>query len=691
MTEALAFQAGAASRPSGTAKIRLRVLRSRFVKLLSALPSAPVGAWYFALTTSFAALLALFVAFWLQLDSPSSAMVTVLIVAAPVRGMVLSKSLYRMLGTFIGGGVALALVDTCGQNSELFILSIAVWVGLCTALATLLRNFRAYAAVLAGYTVPLIGMSTIQAPEHAWDVTIARVAVITVGIVCAGVVTSIFLPGGARRDLAPRVRDAILLALGLAHDTLDRSAAKIPDQRFIEATGRILGLDSLIEFAATESPRVARQANALRSAIAALIAAITALRAIADLPPESLNRDPELIADLREALDGVADRASRGEYTSSGAFAGMREKLALAADRIEQGPSPALETLQLLDNLEELITQIEAVRLDLDGFISDRPARTIASIGYHVDVNAALRNGFRAFLGVIAAGAFCYLTGWSDGAQMPLAVAVICSLLALLPNPAKASIAFGIGVILGDVAAIFCQFFLLSRAEGFPLLAMCVAPFLIASLLATASPRLAGVAGGFRIFFVVALAPTNPMTFNAASAFNNALVSSVGAIFAAYVYRAVLPPNLRAETERLMLSIRDDLAQIRNRPAGNRALTESRIYHRLIQLATRLDTTAPEEQALLANAYAESRMALALQRARDALTSPEAPESARYLFQEALADRADAHGLTEVAHELVAIGRDAAPSARVALIRASAALADAASLMTTSIHPLPTA
>ena len=252
MSDALAFQPDATSRPSSATKARFIALGKSFATCWSRLPSISGSALYFALTTTFAALLALFIAFWLELDSPSSAMVTVLIVAAPVRGMVLSKSLYRMLGTFVGGAMALALVDLCGQNSEVFILALAVWVGLCTAVATLLRNFRAYAAVLAGYTVPLIGLSAIQAPEHAWDITIARVAVITIGIICAGVVTSIFLPGGARNDLSPRVRDAILSTLKLAHDTLNRAGGIIPDQRYIDVTGRIIGLDSLIEFAATE-------------------------------------------------------------------------------------------------------------------------------------------------------------------------------------------------------------------------------------------------------------------------------------------------------------------------------------------------------------------------------------------------------------------------------------------------------
>src|SRR5271166_3911273 len=434
---AFAFRPDTSARPRWTGRALRRTLQT-VEKWPAALPALPVGALYFGLTTTLAAFLALFVAFWLELPNPSSAMVTVLIVAAPVRGMVLSKSLYRMIGTFVGCSVALVLVDLLGQYSELFFLALALWIGACTAAATLLRNFRAYSAILSGYTVALIGIAAIQTPEHAFDITIARVAVITVGIVCAGLVSSILMPGGARRDLAPRLRDTILLTLELAHDALDRPLAGVSERRYLDSTGRILALNDLVEFGAAESPRVARQANTIRSAAAALIAAITALPAIAEAAPEGLAQDPELIPDLRRALDEISVRLRDAVPTPGDILSAARERLALAADRVEQGPEPSLRALQLIDNLDELVEQLGAALLDLDAFVANRPARTIVSIGYHRDVRGALRNGFRAVVGVVGAGAFCYAIGWSDGGEMAVIVAVLCSLLAITPNPFKA-------------------------------------------------------------------------------------------------------------------------------------------------------------------------------------------------------------------------------------------------------------
>ncbi len=665
-------------RPSGAIGALRRTLRS-----IGTLPSPsaglPIDALYYGLTTTLGALLALFVAVLLELDRPSSAMATVLIVSSPVRGMVLSKSLYRMIGTFVGGGVALVLVDALGQYSELFFLALALWIAACTAVATLFRNFRAYGAILSGYTVAMIGVAAIQTPERAFDIAIARVAVVTVGVVCAGLVSGILSPGAASRDLAPRLRDAILLALQLGREALERPPVGVSERRYVEATGRILALNDLAEFAAAESPRAARRANAIRSAITAMIAAVTVLPAIADAAPEGLAEDPELIPDLQRSLDSVAARLRDAGSAPGECLSDARERLARAAEAVEQG-EPSLRALQLIDNLDELVEQLDAALVDLNAFVENRPARTIVSIGYHRDVWGALRNGFRAFLGILGAGTFCYWVGWSDGGDMIVIMAVCCSLLATTPDPFKASFNHAIGVCIGVVVAVLCKFLLLTGTDGGAAeLALAVAPPLIASFLIT-DPRFAGVAGAARLFFAVTLAPTNPMTFDLASTLNSALATIVGAVFATYLYRVVLPLNPKKEVARLIGAVGAEIESIRTGPIGGRALTESRIYHQLVQLTTRLDPARPENKTMIAKAFTETRAALALQRARTALASPGVSQDARSLLEGAIAEGASHRALSETASALAAAAHGAALPARQDLIRASAALAEAAAL-----------
>lgn len=122
------------------------------------------GWFLFCLRTWLSAVLALSTAFWLQLSSPGSAAVTVMILAQPTRGQVLSKALYRLAGTIIGAFVALFLTACFNQERGVFLGGVALWLTLCTIMGTLERDFRAYAAMLSGYTVAIVGISCIDNP-----------------------------------------------------------------------------------------------------------------------------------------------------------------------------------------------------------------------------------------------------------------------------------------------------------------------------------------------------------------------------------------------------------------------------------------------------------------------------------------------------------------------------------------------
>src|SRR6202795_4863263 len=84
--------------------------------------AGPVG---FALKTYAAGMLALYLAFWLGLDDPRWALLTVYVVAQPDSGMVLAKSFYRLLGTIAGLLVSIGLVFTVAQEGVLFLSAMA--------------------------------------------------------------------------------------------------------------------------------------------------------------------------------------------------------------------------------------------------------------------------------------------------------------------------------------------------------------------------------------------------------------------------------------------------------------------------------------------------------------------------------------------------------------------------------------
>ncbi len=90
--------------------------------------------------------LALYVAFWLELDNPFWAGTSAAIVCQPQLGASLRKGWFRMIGTLVGAAMSVLLTACFPQNRALFLLGLALWGAACALAATLLRNF----AVLRG-------------------------------------------------------------------------------------------------------------------------------------------------------------------------------------------------------------------------------------------------------------------------------------------------------------------------------------------------------------------------------------------------------------------------------------------------------------------------------------------------------------------------------------------------------------
>src|SRR5215469_4977813 len=148
----------------------------------------------FSINSFVAAMLALYIAFSIGLPRPYWAMLTVYITSQPLSGAVRSKAVYRVLGTFLGGTAAVALVPNLVNSPAVLSLALASWVGLCLYFSLLDRTPRSYIFMLAGYTAGIIGFPTVNAPQTIFDTALSRMEEITLGIVCATVVHTIFFP-----------------------------------------------------------------------------------------------------------------------------------------------------------------------------------------------------------------------------------------------------------------------------------------------------------------------------------------------------------------------------------------------------------------------------------------------------------------------------------------------------------------
>jgi uncharacterized membrane protein YccC len=148
----------------------------------------------FSINCYIATILALFVAFSLDLKTPGWAMITVYLTSQPLSGALRAKAVYRLIGTFIGGAVMVAIVPNLVDAPELTTLAIILWVALCAYFSLLDRTPRSYMFVLSGYTAALIGFPSVLAPGTVFDTAVSRVEEITLGVVCAAIVHSLIFP-----------------------------------------------------------------------------------------------------------------------------------------------------------------------------------------------------------------------------------------------------------------------------------------------------------------------------------------------------------------------------------------------------------------------------------------------------------------------------------------------------------------
>src|SRR5437773_7847071 len=84
--------------------------------------------------------LALYVAFWLELDNPQWAGTTAAIVCQPHLGASLRKGWFRMIGTMVGAVAIVVLTAGFPQDRAPFLLGLALWGAGCARVATVLLN-----------------------------------------------------------------------------------------------------------------------------------------------------------------------------------------------------------------------------------------------------------------------------------------------------------------------------------------------------------------------------------------------------------------------------------------------------------------------------------------------------------------------------------------------------------------------
>ncbi|RON10409.1 FUSC family protein [Pseudomonas brassicacearum] len=521
--------------------------------------------WVYIFKVLIAAFLTLWLAMRLELPQPRTAMITVFIVMQPQSGQVFAKSFYRFLGTLAGSAVMVALIALFAQNTELFLGSLAIWVGICTAGAARYRNFRAYGFVLAGYTAAMVGLPALAHPDGAFMAAVWRVLEISLGILCSTLVSAAILPQTAsaamRNALYQRFGVFALFVTDGLRGRSQREAFEAGNVRFIAEAVGLEGLRSVTVF---EDPHMRRRNGRLSRLNSEFMGITTRFNALHQLIERLRSSGAEQVVaaikpglqELAEVLDGFSGRALTHADAArlAAQLAAYKEGLparvrSLRASFQQSEPSDAeqLDFHTAYELLYRFVDEVHSYAQTHASLAEHRHEREQWDEPYTPKTNwlASAAAGIRASFILIVLGSYWVATAWPSGATMTLIAAATVGLSAATPNPKRMAFQMACGTLLGALIGFVEMFFIFPRIDGFPLLCVMLAPVIVFGSFLTSRPQYAGVGLGLLIFFSTGSVPDNLTVYNPYTFINDYIAMVMGMLVCAAAGAIILPPNSR--------------------------------------------------------------------------------------------------------------------------------------------------
>src|ERR1700686_5387571 len=503
----------------------------------------PAGTTALAFEIWLALAVAYYVAFALELNSAAGVGAGLLILVGPTQGMVLSKAIYRIAGTLFGALIALIVTSLFSQDRTMLIAVFSVYMACLVALATLLRDFRAYGCILAGYTVALISIADVDAPTATFTAMLDRVAVILLAVLVLAFVSAMFATAESARSLQSKLRLVTKDIVAMALATLDRRAP--PDtSQCVAMSARLMLLRSEIGFATPELLDGWARAKGSRSALLGLFEAISAIQAVGlglrNMSAASSTVD-DAISIMRAAI--VAQHPEK-----------RLADIDALTHRAMDAEALAIDEAYVLDRCKFMTEVFRDVR---DGLLSSRigrlPRRSV-SLAVHQDYIAAVLNGLRVGLAVGIVGLLAVLSGLPGANSMILGTIVFVSLGSVLHDP----LAMGRAALLMTPAVIITgtiyDFFIFPNISDYPLFIISLAPVVTMTCWLIKTGK-----GPMGIFYgvqsVSLLSPANVQTLNPTAFVDSAAFLVAGSVCIFFFLLLIVPVDPALRRLRLALAV----------------------------------------------------------------------------------------------------------------------------------------
>ena len=520
--------------------------------------------WIFAAKTCFAGLLALYIAFELNLSYPIWAIGTVFVTANPYAGMLASKSMYRILGTLFGAIFAVAVMPYLINTPWLFTFVLATWVAVCLYVSLIDRSPRSYVVMLAGYTAVIICFNSIYYLEtiSIFDMAVGRFLEISLGVICSAVVTATIFP----MHLGPVVQMRVTRTLTDTQKTFDAILSDaIHQDNYTQLLSGITRDTTDIHSMAVHLSYEKSKFKGMTKPLQELLHQVTMLVANLVAMSERMKQLDQIDLAYRQNLRALHQRIDG--FIEDGHAILAHELRHLPADFesdfqkiIDQAPYTQHVMLGSLKmDMRHFIQNFRAVRLIWQqiqkGDNSLPEIITPLTTSYpslHRDYGVAVRGGLSAFLTILVACTIWILSGWKMGFMMAQMAAICACILTFLDDPVPALKVFIRASMYAAVIVFIYAFGIFPHVTAFWELAVVLAPFIMFCIMLFLHPPLHMLGLPLIMSVVMGLNIQNRYAMDQVTFFDASIGSVLGPVIAVFVVHVVRSMSPEMAVQRML-------------------------------------------------------------------------------------------------------------------------------------------
>ena len=388
-------------------------------------------ALFFAVKTTLAAFLALWLALEINLDRPAWALTTVFVASQLYSASTISKSLFRLLGTLLGGLFIFLIFPLTVAHPLLFSLVISLWVSGCLWLSLHDRTPKSYVFMLAGYSAAIMGFPEVYTPWGITSTVLSRIEEITLGIVCSSLIHGLLFPVSMRSLLEQSVTQWYLTGRRLCHDLLSGPVSAVSPEReailtqMATAPQQVEILITHCVYEGDAARRLIRLVSAQYQHLSYLIPTLTAIELrLQRLAARNILLPDYVAQGFQQFLQWLSDGEAPGDVIGIQLELTHRQAQVNAAWRA--GELPVEHCLLLSGLLERMIdfVRIAGAYQSVSGMVSDLSGDTTLARGRRThrffDRGLIRLSALTAFCATFGSCLLWMGSGWRDGASAPV-------------------------------------------------------------------------------------------------------------------------------------------------------------------------------------------------------------------------------------------------------------------------------